>query len=487
MDPYQQQPYGGYATTTPSPMMGMGIPVKTPDELAEERRWEKMDKMMERQMRLNSMAMMSNMMGGNNGNQMQAPPGVAFQTEDITDIHGRPTGAKRQIPVPINSLGQQGGGMDDTMKMMFTAMQQQNTTLLQSLHQPNTLLEKIATTALSSHQNSVDPFAAFGQILEYVNKVNQNRAQPETKSLDVISKEIDAKLALTQLNMQEKKEEREYNREIEGERSSSENMKTYIDSIKDVVTKMLGPAVTSMAQGYLQQPAGQLGPQAQAQQAQAQQAQVQNEEAMIAQQQAMIAQQRQQEYVQAQMRQQEAKIREAQEMAQRRPVDEQIAERTDGQLDQDFAEIDNKRREMERIFQKVAAERAKRRMIRSSGIATRAQQQMQYAPPPSVHDQTFEERIAAGEQAAQEEMGAQIAAGNSTEMDTTAATAGAVETQLTADDLQAMAASKDGVQQPEPMQFGVSGSPTAQPEASTEPPLEEDEEYEDEEEGEAES
>jgi hypothetical protein len=372
--------------------------------------------------------------------------------------------------------------------MMFTAMQQQNTTLLQSMHQPNTLLEKIATTALASHQNSVDPFAAFGQILEYVNKVNQNRAQPETKSLDVISKEIDAKLALTQLNMQEKKEEREYNREIEGERSSSENMKTYIDSIKDVVTKMLGPAVTSMAQGYLQQPAGQLGPQAQ--QAQAQQAQVQNEEAMIAQQQAAIAQQRQDAYTRAQLLQQEQKIREAQEMAQRRPVDEQIAERTDGQLEQDFAEIDNKRREMERIFQKVAAERAKRRMIRSGGIATRAQQQMQYAPPPSsVHDQTFEERVAAGEQAAAEEMGVgeQIAAGNSTGMDTTAATTGAVQTQLTPDDLVAMQASKDGVQQQEPMSFNVGGVPK-QEETSAEPaPLEEDEEYEDEEEGEAES
>ena len=75
-------------------------------------------------------------------------------------------------------------------------------------------------------------------------------------------------------------------------------------------------------------------------------------------------------------------------------------------------------------------------------------------------------------------MGESIAAGNAP-LDSTSATTNAVQTELREEDREAMAASKDGIQQGEPMQFGISGSPTAQPEQQQEP-LEEDEEYEDE-------
>ena len=94
-----------------------------------------------------------------------------------------------------------------------------------------------------------------------------------------------------------------------------------------------------------------------------------------------------------------------QQQGQGKPVEQAIAERTDGQLEQDYMEIENQERELRRVLQKVSAERAKRRLTRSSGIATRAQQQMSFAQPPPTfpHEQTFEERIAAGQQATEEQ------------------------------------------------------------------------------------
>ena len=305
MDPYgqqmmpPQQPYQMMGNTTAPygmPMLstgGMQQPM-TREEQVDNDRWTRMEKMINRTMQMKYMEMMNGMAGGNN-QQPALPPGVAYQTEDVVDHNNKPTGAKRYVPVPIGQ--QQNQNENRLMEVILQGMQQKENILLQKIEGPNTLLEKIATTALASHQNNTDPFSAFKQMLDFSQQLNQQRGQPETKGLDVVRTEIDAKLALAQLNLAEKKEEREFNREIESERASNDNVKMYVDSIKDVITKIAGPAVSGMMQGYLQNPnPGQI----QAQQAQAQMGPPethvqQQDEAYAMQQQQAIMQQRQME------------------------------------------------------------------------------------------------------------------------------------------------------------------------------------------------
>ena len=260
MDPYgnQMSPYG----MSPQPQLqpiGMnsmpGMPpvmsAATREEQIDDQRWSRMEKMINRTMQMKYMEMMHNI-GGGNQQQAPPPPGTAYAIRDIVDQHGRATGAKEYIPTPIGM--QQSGEQSKIMEILLQGYQSERNILLQKVEGPNTLLEKIATTALASHQTNTDPFEQFKRMLDFSQQLNQQRPQAETKSLEAIKTEIDAKLALSQMNLQERKEEREFNREIEAERTSNDNVKTYVDSIKDVMLKVAGPAVSGIMQGYLQQP-----------------------------------------------------------------------------------------------------------------------------------------------------------------------------------------------------------------------------------------
>ena len=470
-----------------NPMMGM--PGYQQPKSAEDERWERMDKMMSRHMQMKYMEMMT---GQTNNNQTPPPPpGTAYAIRDVVDAHGRPTGQKEYIPTPIGAQTQQ--AESKLAEVMLQSMAQERNILLQKLEQPNSWLEKLATTALSNHAQTVNPFEGFKQILELNNQLNQNKPQQETKSLEALSKEIDAKLAIHQMTVQERKEQREFEREITAEKTASENAREYVEAIKDVVKQGIQPFLGQFAAGL----AGQ-----QQQQVQAQQAQVtaQQQENMMMQQQQMEAERvRQQALQEAQIRHQQTMAHKQMMMEQSQqqqqahiPIDEQLANLSDGQLEQAFAELDQGLRQNERVYKKVSAERAKRRMMRGGGIGARVQQQQMYAPaPPSPppQEQSFEERVRAGQQQQQaqeeEEPQAGAAAASESMEDTTKSTMGAVTTELRPDDRQAMEAGKDGIAA-QPMDFGVGGVPRQEEvQADTdneEPPLEEEEEYEEEEE-----
>lgn len=456
-------------------MMGMPAAYQTKSE--EDLWWEKQEKMMERRMRMDYMKMMSTM-GQTQQAQQAPPPGTAYVIKDVVDSHGRPTGAKEYIPTPIGQAGQQQESR--LTEILLQSAAQRENILLQKLEQPNNWLEKLATTALSNHAQTVNPFEGFKQILALNNELNQNKPQEQTKSLEALSKEIDAKLALAQLNMQERKEQREFEREITQEKTASENAKEYIDAIKEVVGKGIQPLVSQFASGL----AGQQQQQVQAQQAQVTQ---QQQEAMMMQQQQLEAQRiREQALHEAQIRQQQ-KVMQQQMMQQQHqhqnqvPIDEQLSNLSDGQLEQAFAELDQGLRQNERVYKKISAERAKRRMMRGGGIGARVQQQQVFAQPPTPpQEQSFEERIKAGQQAQEEEEEEQEQETQVTSEpveDTTKSTMGAVTTEMKPDDQIAMQAGKDGIAA-QPMDFKIGGVPEKE-EAQTddsEPPLEEEEE-----------
>ena len=334
-------------------------------EMAEERKWDRLQKMMERKMQIDLMKTMSTI------NQSQTPLAANDPTKEVAheeyDNQGRVI--RREYK---NKEGAGGDGFSRMYELMLKQSMDRENILLTKMEQPMKWMEPVLTSIVTGHQNATDPYAGMQRMLEIQNMLNQNRPPEGSRDKEIAKWELDTKLALAELGLKKEQIKHEWDREAAEAARAESTTDKYIESLTKTGTEILKPIVTNFASGWAAR-GGQIPgvgptiPQAQPQspemdpnyQAAMQQQEYMRQAAIQAQRQRAVALQRQ-KIMEQQRKQQEQEAQMAQ-----MSIDEQLATMNDAQVEDLVKKFESQAREFETTGSKIMKEVAKRRLVNS--------------------------------------------------------------------------------------------------------------------------
>jgi len=361
-------------------------------ESARERR---MDRLMERMLKAKYMTIMEQMgtnqnANGNNQNQFFNP--YEYDVFEDYDKDGRVI-AKRYVR-KLNPYGQpmtngenNGGGMTQTMLELFKLMhgqsQAQNNLLLEKVltnssgsnNGINDLLQTVLKQTMGAITQQTDPLAQFNRTLDLGERIYQIRNQNQRpQSIEEKKLELDFLLAKKELESAEGKEQREWTRQQQESENANRNVDTVIKEVGGAVKEIAGPILNTVAAAYGRGLAGtggapQMDPRMQ-RPPQPQQVIIQQQpqpqgqpstisEMMAEEDRRAEASRRAEEEYRA--RQNMPQGQPQQEYIDNRPVEEQLKDYDDDQLDEMAYRGEVTLQEHERIFNQVMKERARRK------------------------------------------------------------------------------------------------------------------------------